>query len=167
MCCGLLLAGQANDEFSELALTAVDFDCATMLLADDVIADRQAEPGAFTSRLARDKGLEQFVPDLRRDAAAVVAHPNFNSVAEIAGRYSQRRPKVRAGAVALPFGSRIKAVAKQVEKHPGHFLRRQLGRCETAVKVALQNDVAARLCPRSRTARAGAAGNGPGVSQPV
>jgi hypothetical protein len=28
----------------------------------------QAEPGAFAGGLGRDKGLEQFVPDLRRDA---------------------------------------------------------------------------------------------------
>src|SRR5215469_3490268 len=128
MCSGLLLAGQADRKLGEFALLAVDVYRTTMLLGDNVIGERQTKPGAFPSRLCRQKRLEQFVPDFGRDAGAVVAHPNFNSDAEIAGRHHQRRPKVRSGAVALPFGSRIKAVTKQVQKHPGHLLRRQLHR---------------------------------------
>jgi hypothetical protein len=44
-----------------------------VLLRDDVVADRQAEPGAFAGRLGGEKRLKQFVPDLGRDPAAVVA----------------------------------------------------------------------------------------------
>ena len=40
-------ARQADREFGEFIDPAVDFDCTAVLLGDDVIADRQAEPGAF------------------------------------------------------------------------------------------------------------------------
>ena len=69
-------------KFGELAELAVDFNRATVLLGDDVIGDRQTEPGAFAGGLCRDKGLEQFFSDLGRDAGAVVTHPHFDSVAE-------------------------------------------------------------------------------------
>jgi hypothetical protein len=38
----------------------------------------------------------------------------------------------------LPLGGCIKAVAEEVQKHPGHLLRRQLGRCKVAVELALE-----------------------------
>src|SRR6516162_8716760 len=106
------MAWQADGELGERSGLAVDCDRAAMLLRDYVVADREAQAGAFTSRLCRHKGLEQFVPDLWRDAGAVVAHPHFDRVAEIARRHLQRRPKLRPGAVTLPFSRRIKAVAE-------------------------------------------------------
>jgi hypothetical protein len=80
-------AGQADRKFGEFADPAVDFDRTTVLLGDDVIADRETEPGAFAGRLCRNKRLEQFVPDLRRNAGTVVAHPHLDRVAEIARRH--------------------------------------------------------------------------------
>ena len=38
-----------------------------------------------------------------------------------------------------------KSRCRTVEKHPGHFLRRQLGRGKAAVELALQGDVEARI----------------------
>src|SRR5262249_49233592 len=111
----------------------------------DLPADREPEPGALAGGLRGDKGLEQLVPDVRRDADAVVAHPYFDRVAEIARRHLQHRAKVRSGAVTLPPGGRIKAVAEHIQKHSGHLLRRQRHRTETAVKLALQSDVEARI----------------------
>src|SRR6516162_7773142 len=54
------LAGsrQADREFGKLVQTAVDLDSAAMLLHDDVISDRQAEPGAFPGGLGRHERLE-------------------------------------------------------------------------------------------------------------
>ena len=56
------VAGQADRELGEFADLAVDLDRAAMLLGDDVIADREAEPGAFAGRLGREERLEQLVP---------------------------------------------------------------------------------------------------------
>src|SRR5262249_50581372 len=85
--CRSVSARQSNCEFTELADLAVDTDRAAVLLGDDVPGNRQAEPGALAGRLCRDKGLEQFVPNLRCDAGAVVAHPHLDRVADIARRH--------------------------------------------------------------------------------
>src|SRR5437899_8058640 len=71
---------QADRELGELAERAVDLDRAAMLLSDDVIADRETQPGAFAGRLGRKEGLEQFVSEFGRDAGAVVAHPDLDFV---------------------------------------------------------------------------------------
>ena len=86
-CCAPARARQADGEFGELADFAVDRDRAAMLLRDDVVADRQAEPGALAGRLGREERLEQLVADLRRDADAVVAHPDLDRVADVARRH--------------------------------------------------------------------------------
>jgi hypothetical protein len=39
------------------------------------------------------------------------------------------------GTDSLPLGRRVEAIAEQVEKHPGHLLRRQLRRGEAAVEL--------------------------------
>ncbi len=73
---------------------AVDRDRAAVLLRDDVVADRQAEAGAFAGRLGGEERLKQLVPDLGRDAGAVVAHPDFDRLAQVAGRHLEGRAKV-------------------------------------------------------------------------
>ena len=45
-------------ELGKLAETTVDRDRATMLLGDDVPADREAEAGAFAGRLGRKERLK-------------------------------------------------------------------------------------------------------------
>ena len=65
-------ARQAHGELGERAHLAVDLDRTAVLLRDDVVADRQAEPSALTGRLGREERLEQFVPDLGRNAGPVV-----------------------------------------------------------------------------------------------
>src|SRR6516162_11645376 len=77
-------ARQADRELGELALPAVDRDRAAVLLGDNVPADRQAEPGPFAGRFGREERLKQLVPDLGCNAGAVVAHLDFDRLAEIA-----------------------------------------------------------------------------------
>src|SRR5215472_5863562 len=134
-------AWEADREFGELALAAVDCDRAAMLLGDDVPADRQAEPSAFACGLGREERLKQLVPDLGRDAGAIVADANLHSVTEIARRYLQRRAEVGRRVVALSFGGGVEAVAKQVEQDAGHLLRRQLDRGNGRDEIALQSNV--------------------------
>src|SRR5580704_3579294 len=87
--CDLQGAWQSHRELGEFARAAVDSDCAAMLLHDDVIADRQAEPGAFASRLGREERREQLCLHLGRHPDAVVAHFDLDLVTEIARRHPQ------------------------------------------------------------------------------
>ena len=57
-----------------------------MLLDDDVVADGQAKPGAFASRLGRIEGVEHLILHLGRDAGAVVTNPDLNALPEVLGR---------------------------------------------------------------------------------
>jgi len=78
-------------------------------LGDDVSADRQAEPGSFAGRLGGEERLKQFVPDLGRDAGAVVAHAEFDCLAEITRRHVERRAEIGVDTVALSLGGGVEA----------------------------------------------------------
>ena len=71
---------------------------AAVLLRYDLVADRQPKPGALAGRLGREERLEQLIPVFRRNADAIVAHPDLNAFAELAGRDLQCRAE---SAVAL------------------------------------------------------------------
>src|SRR5581483_3215116 len=137
----LAVAGQADRELGERPFLAVDRDRAAMLLRDDVVADREAEPGAFAGRLGREEGLEQLVADLSRDAGAVVAHLDLDRGAVVMRRDAEDRPKpgLAIGAGALVGG--VEAVAEEVEEHPGDVLRHQLERFRRRVEIAFERDV--------------------------
>src|SRR5262249_10889975 len=120
--CGLPGARQADCEFGELAGPAVDSNRAAMPLRDDVVADRQAQPGALAGRLCREEGLEEFVPELGCDAGAIVAHPDLDLLAELARRHLEARLELRVAPVVTAFVGRVEAVAEQVEQDAGHFL---------------------------------------------
>ena len=79
--------GQSNRELSEIADLAIDGDRAAMLLGHDVVADREAEAGAFPGRLGREERLKELVLDLWCDANAIVAHLHLDGLAEIPRRY--------------------------------------------------------------------------------
>ena len=60
--------------------TSID---AAVLLHDDVVTHRKAESGAFARRLGGEERIEHLVPDLGRNAGAVVADPDLDAVAEV------------------------------------------------------------------------------------
>ena len=72
-----------------------------MLLDDDVVADGQAKPGAFSGRLGREERIEHLLLHLGRNAGAVVADPDLHAVAEVFGRGSKGRLVVAAICLAL------------------------------------------------------------------
>ena len=74
-----------------------------MLLDDDVVTDGQAQPSPFTGRLCRKERVEQLLLHLGRNASAVVANPDFDAVAEVLGRGSQRWLVVASIRLALRF----------------------------------------------------------------
>ena len=92
---------QNDPKFGELAGLCIDLYRPAMLLDDDVVTDGQAEPGPFTGRLCRKERIEQLFLHLGRNAGAVVAYPDFDPVAEVLRRGSQRRLVVAAICLAL------------------------------------------------------------------
>ena len=139
--CHLAAARQADGEFGELADPAVDRDRAAMLLGDDVIADREAQPGALAGRLRREERLEQLVAQLGANAGAVVAHRDLDRIAEVPRRHLEGRLELRIGRRLAPLVRGVEAVAEQVEKHPRHILRHQLDGRDRRAEIALQRDV--------------------------
>src|SRR6516225_7604542 len=77
---------QPHRELGEVTEFAIDRDGAAVLLRYDLVADRQPKPGALAGRLGREERLEQLLPVLRRNANAIVAHPDLDAFAELAGR---------------------------------------------------------------------------------
>src|SRR5438094_9615499 len=138
LACRPLHPPQADRELGELAERAVDLDRSAMLLGDDVIADRQAEAGAFAGRLGREEGLEQSLAELGGNAGAVVAHPDLDLVAELPRRDLERRAERRVRRFAAALGRGIEAIAEEVEQNPRHVLRHQLDGRGTTIKIALQ-----------------------------
>ena len=86
-----------------------------MLLDDDVVTNGQAKPSSFTGRFGGEERIEHLFLHLGRNAGAVVANANFDTVAEVLGRGG------KGGLIAAPIGfgftlrRRIEAVGDQVE----------------------------------------------------
>src|SRR5438034_895973 len=119
---------QADREFGEFALAAVDGNRAAMLLGDDVIADRETEPRAFPRRLGGEKRLEQLLFDLRRDAGAVVADTDLDTGPEVARRHLEGRPECLLVRLLATLVGGVEAVAEQVQEYPCDILRHHIER---------------------------------------
>ena len=70
--------------------------------------------------------MKQLVPDFRRDTGAVVAHPDLDRLAQIAGRHLEGRVIGGLAVAASAPGGGVDAASKQVQQHAGDLLRRQL-----------------------------------------
>ena len=99
-----------------------------MLFGDDFIADRQSEPGALATRFCGEKRLEELVPDLGRNAAAVVAHPHLNGFAKIVRGHRQCWSEVRTIHLSLAFIRGVEGIAEEIEEHARHILRHKRDR---------------------------------------
>src|SRR6516165_5890539 len=108
---------QADRELGKCASLAVNCDRAAMLLGNDVVADGKAQAGTLSGRFRREERLKKTVAVFGRDAGAIVANPDLDSLAEIARRDLQHRAE-RAVRVAALFGSGIEAIADQVQQDP-------------------------------------------------
>src|SRR5229473_2477121 len=120
---------QPHRELAEFPDLALDRDRATMLLRDDVVADREPQAGAFPGRLCREERLEKLVLDLAWDADAVIAHPDLDRLTQIPRRHFQHRAECTIG-LALALAGSIEAVADQIEEHARHVLRHDFDRGE-------------------------------------
>src|SRR6516164_9099324 len=139
----LLLSRQTDCELGKCARLTLHRDRAAVLLRDDVVADRQAEAGAFAGRLRREERLEQLVSDLRRDAGAVVTYPDFDRIISLTGCHGEHGTERPIAISLCPLGGGVETVAKEVEKDAGDLLGGQLDRLKARRVVALQGDVEA------------------------
>src|SRR5262245_31671210 len=98
-----------------------------MLLDDDVVTDGEPKPGSFSGRLGCEERVEHLFFYFRWNTRAVVANPDFDTIAEASCRGHQGR----FIAIAINLGStpccRIKAVRDQIQKHPREILRKYVG----------------------------------------
>src|SRR6516165_7418757 len=113
---------QPYRELRELAHLARDRDRAAVLLGDDLVADRQAKPGALAGRLRREEGLEQLLPVFPGNADTVVAHPDLDRITDFARRNLQHGAE-RAVARATTLVRGIEAIADKIQEYPHHVLR--------------------------------------------
>ena len=107
---GFTRARQNDPKFGEFAGLRIDLNRPAMLLDDDVVTDGQAQPGPFTGRLGRKERVEQLLLHLGRYAGAVVANPDFDPVAEVLGRGSQRGLVIALIGVHFALGRGVEAV---------------------------------------------------------
>src|SRR5215472_15051754 len=107
-CHPMMAPRQADRELGECINLTVDCDRAAMLLGDDVVADREAEPRTFPGRFRSEERLKKTVAVFRRDAGAIVAHPDLDGLTEIARRDLQYRAE-RVIRFSLSFDCRVEA----------------------------------------------------------
>ena len=93
-----------------------------MLLGHDVVADREIKAGPLAGWLRREERLKELVLDVGRNADAVVANADFNSLSEISRRDAQGWLEVRITPLSLAFGGGIEAIADQIEADPSDVL---------------------------------------------
>ena len=115
--------GRIDPDFGELARLRIDLDRAAMLLDDDIVTDREPEPGAFSGGLGREERIEHLLLHFGRNAGAVVADPDFDAVTEVLRRGSKGRLVVATIGLCFALGRCVEAVRNQVEQNPRDLLR--------------------------------------------
>jgi hypothetical protein len=137
MCCGLLVARQADGELGELADLAGDLDRAAMLLRDDVVTDRQTEARPLAGRLGGKERLE-ILSLISGGIPVPLSRTLTDRLAEIACRCGQ------AGRTGSPspgaHGQQVKALPNKL-RNTWSSLRCQLIR-SIAGRVPLKRDEA-------------------------
>src|SRR5262249_31590704 len=134
-----------NGELSELADLAIDGDRSAMLLRHYVVADRHAETGALASRLRREEWLKELVSGLGRNANAIIPHQHLDRITQIPRRHPQRCLECRVVSLLQALGSRIEAIAEQIETDPRDVLRDEFYRRDSLGIISFQRDVKARI----------------------
>src|SRR6516162_1425042 len=104
------IGARQSDHENGRARLALDVDRAAVLLDYDVVAERQAKPGAFACRLRGEEWIEHFLFDMVRNAGPIVLYRDLDAVPEIASRSSKRRLVARLAPRSPAFRDRVEAV---------------------------------------------------------
>src|SRR5262245_334475 len=97
-----------------------------MLLNDDVVADGEAKAGPLSCGFRREEGIEHLLLHLRWNTGAVVANPDFHTIAKTPGRGNECWHVIAAIRFRPALDRRIEAVRGQVQKRPSDVLREQV-----------------------------------------
>jgi hypothetical protein len=81
-----------------------------MLLDDDVVADGEAKARAFSGRFGCEKRVEHLFFHVRGNASAVIADPDFHTIAKVFGRGSKGGLVVAAICRRSTLGRCIEAI---------------------------------------------------------
>src|SRR5215472_14514463 len=73
-------AWQNHPDFGEFAGLCIDLDRTTVLLDNNVVADRQPQSGPFSGGLRCKKRIKDLFPHIRRNAGAIVPDCYFDTV---------------------------------------------------------------------------------------
>src|SRR4030095_16339426 len=98
-----------------------------MLFHNDVVTDGEPEPGSFSGRLRCEERVEHLLFYFRWNTRAVIANPDFHTIAKASCRGDQGWFIAIAISLGPTLCCRIKAVRDQVQKHPGDILRKYVG----------------------------------------
>src|SRR5262249_46335082 len=109
-----------------------------MLLDDDVMTERKAEPGPFSCRFGREEGVEYLLSDLRWNPGTVIADCDFDLFADVFRCCRKRRLVVAAVRLRFALGSGVKSVRDQVEQNPSDFLREDVDLASRRIERSLQ-----------------------------
>src|SRR5215472_5244787 len=115
-------ARQGDDDLGKHAGLGFDVDPAAMLLDDDVMGHREAEPCPFPGRLGREERIEYLFPDVGRNAGAVVTNPDLYAVTKVLRRCRKGRLIAIATIQLLALSCGIEAVRDEVQKCSGDLL---------------------------------------------
>src|SRR3954470_6185947 len=107
-------AWKDDSKFSELAGLSVDLNRASVLLDNDIVAQRKPKASPLSGRLGSEEWIEHLLPHFGRNARAIVANSNFDAVPKISGCCSKARIMTVATIVCLTLPRRIKSVVDQV-----------------------------------------------------
>jgi hypothetical protein len=81
-----------------------------VLLDDDVVADGETETGPFASGLRREERIEYLFLHLKRHTSAIVANPDFHTVAKVPGGRYKGWLVVTSIRLCTALGRRVEAV---------------------------------------------------------
>src|SRR5689334_3406898 len=98
-----------------------------MLLDNNVVTDREPEPGSFSGRLRGEERVEHLFFYFRGNTCAVIPNLDFNTVPKAPCRGNKGWFMAIAISLGAALCCRIKAVRNQVQKYPRDILRKYVG----------------------------------------
>src|SRR5215468_9416587 len=114
-----------------------------MLLDNDIVTDGEAKSGAFSSGFRCEEGIEHLLFHFRWNTGAVVANPDFHTIAKAFGRGCEDWHIVASIRFRLALGRSIEPVRDQIQKRPRDVLREDISLTCRRIKGAFQGDVEA------------------------
>src|SRR4029450_4166670 len=98
-----------------------------MLLHNDVVTDREPEPGSFSGRLGCEERVEHLFFHVWWNTGAVVPNPDFHTIAKASCRGRQGWFIAIAISLSFTLCRGVKSVGDQIEQDSCDVLREDIG----------------------------------------